>query len=68
MSYNKCTCGFGGVAGVQDKCKPDGVLGVTDRCKPGEFSFLLFLALFILLASCVTSGIENNFFFYIILQ
>jgi len=33
----------------------------------GENSFLLLLLLFILLASCVTWGIESNFFFIIIL-
>ncbi len=60
-------CGFGNIAGIPDKCRPDCNLGIGDKCKPGEFSFLLLLTLFILLASCVTTGIEKNFFFIIIL-
>ncbi len=55
MSFSQCGCGPGNVAGAES------------RCKPGELSFLLLLALFILLASCITSGIESNFFFIIIL-
>ncbi|MCK9216770.1 MAG: hypothetical protein M0P77_02445 [Firmicutes bacterium] len=60
-------CGCGNVAGAQEQCGPGGILGARDKCKPGELSFLLLLTLFILMASCVTSGIEKNFFFIIIL-
>lgn len=52
MGYDKC----GAVSPIAD-----------DKCCPGENSFLLLLLLFILLASCITSGIENNFIFIIIL-
>jgi hypothetical protein len=58
--------GYSNVAGV-GSCGCDKVAGITDFCKPGEFSFLLLLVLFILLASCITSGRDSNFFFIIIL-
>lgn len=52
MGFDKC----GSVAPIE-----------VDKCCFGENSFLLLLLLFILLASCITSGIQSNFIFIIIL-
>lgn len=61
MGCDKCS---DGLLGAQMGCRPD---CCDSKCKPGEFSFLLLLTLFILLASCVTTGIKSNFIFIIIL-
>ena len=56
----------GGVIMGFEKCGCVESAGAS-RCQPGENSFLLLLLLFILLASCSTSGIESRFIFIIIL-